>query len=78
MPNLNTGFLTITAQDRNPDRAAAIANAFGAALANHQAAQANSQIDQQVRALKKQRAATPRSDAGGRVTLSQQIAQLQP
>jgi succinoglycan biosynthesis transport protein ExoP len=76
-PNTNTGFLTISAQDQNPARAAAIANAFAAALANRQAAQANSQIDQQVRALRRQLAATPRSDPGARVTVKQQIAQLQ-
>jgi capsular exopolysaccharide synthesis family protein len=73
----STGFLAISAQDPNPARAAAVANAFAAALANRQAAQANSQIGLQVKALQKQLAATPRSDAAARVTLAQQIAQLQ-
>jgi capsular exopolysaccharide synthesis family protein len=72
----NTGFLTISAQDHDPARAAAIANAFAAALANRQAAQATYQINQQVSALQKQLAATPRSDPGQRVTLTQQIGQL--
>ncbi len=73
----NTGFLTITAQDHDPRQAAAIANAFAAALANRQASQASVELAQQVRALQKQLAATPRSDASERITLRQQIAQLQ-
>jgi len=72
-----TGFLTITAKDHDPARAAAIANAFAAALANHQAAQARSVIEEQIRSLQTQLAALPRSNAGSRVTLTQQIAQLQ-
>ena len=36
----NTGFLTITAMDHDPVRAAAVANAFAAALARHQTDQA--------------------------------------
>ncbi len=73
----NTGFLTIAAQDRDPRQAAAIANAFAAALADRQAGQATSEIDQQVRALRKQLAATPRSNPSARVTIRQQIAQLE-
>jgi capsular exopolysaccharide synthesis family protein len=73
----NTGFLTITAQGRNPVRAAAVANAFAAALANHQAAQASRQINEQVKALRRQLAVTPRSQPGTRITLRQQIAQMQ-
>ncbi len=73
----NTGFLTITAQDHDPVHAAAVANAFAAALANRQATQASHVIDVQVASLQKQLAAIPRSNPGARVTLSQQIAQLQ-
>ncbi len=73
----NTGFLTITAEDHDPHQAAAVANAFAAALSHHQASEATSAIDQQVQALQKQLAATGRSNAGARVTISQQIAQLQ-
>jgi capsular exopolysaccharide synthesis family protein len=72
----DTGFVTITARDHDPDRAAAIANAFGAALVRHQADQAHRIIGQQTRALKKQLAATPRSNPGQRITFRQQIAQL--
>ncbi len=73
----NTGFLTITAQDQDPRQAAAIANAFAVALANRQASQATTEINQQVRALLRQLASTPRSNPSSRVTLKQQIAQLQ-
>ena len=72
----DTGFLTITARDHDPAGAAAIANAFAAALARRQTDQANSVIDQQIAATAKQLAATPRSNRGQRVTLSQQTAQL--
>jgi capsular exopolysaccharide synthesis family protein len=72
----NTGFLTITATDHDPVRAAAVANAFAAALARHQTDQADSVIDQQIAAAARQLAATPRSNPGQRVTLSQQIAEL--
>lgn len=75
--NQSTGFLTISAQDHDPRQAAAIANAFAAALAHRQANQAIAEIDQQVRGLQKQLAATPRSNPGTRVSLKQQIAQLQ-
>ena len=73
----NTGFLTLTALDHDPARAAAVANAFAAALARHQADQARAIIEQQIAGASRQLAATPRSDLGQRVTLSQQIAQLQ-
>jgi capsular exopolysaccharide synthesis family protein len=72
----NTGFLTIIATDHSPARAAAIANAFAAALARHQADRANAVIQEQIVSASRQLAATPRSDPGQRVTLSQEIAQL--
>jgi capsular exopolysaccharide synthesis family protein len=72
-----TGFLTISATDRDPARAAAIANAFAAALANRQAAQARTEIRQQVRTLQRQLAVTPPSQAGARLSLQQQISQTQ-
>ncbi len=75
--NQNTGFLTISAKDHDPRQAAAIANAFAAALANRQAAQARFEIGQQVSALHRQLAATSRSNPGTRISLQQQIAQLQ-
>ena len=65
----NTGFLTITAQDHDPRQAAAIANAFAAALADRQASQATTEIDQQVRALQQDSwPPTPRSNPSARVT----------
>ncbi len=73
----STGFITITARDPDPTRAAAIANAFAAALSRHQVAQANRIVDEQIRGLERQRQASPHSDLGGRVSLSQQILQLQ-
>ncbi len=71
-----TGFLTITVQNNNPDRAAAIANAFAAALGGDQAAQANQSIKAQLRVLHTQLAGTRRSDQVARGALLQQIAQL--
>ena len=59
----NTGFLTITAVDHDPVHAAAIANAFAAALARHQTDQANAVIRGQIAAAARQLAATPRSAA---------------
>lgn len=73
----NTGFITITTQDHDPARSAAVANAFAAALDRRQTEQANSVIDEQIRAVSRQLAATPRADPGERVSLTQQIAQLQ-
>jgi capsular exopolysaccharide synthesis family protein len=72
----NTGFLTITATDHDPARAAAVANAFAAALSRHQSEQANAVIDEQIAAATRQLANTPRSNPGQRITLSQQIAEL--
>ena len=76
VPNADTGFLTITAQDRDPQRAAAIANAFATALSNYQRGRAISSIDAQIATYSKQLAALPRSDAAERASLSQQIAAL--
>ncbi len=76
VPNLNTGFLTITVQDRNPDRAAAIANAFAAALNTYQQRQAIRSIDAQIAAYSKELTALPRSDKAARLSISQQIATL--
>jgi capsular exopolysaccharide synthesis family protein len=72
----NTGFLTITGQDHDPNRAAAIANAFAAALGNHQTVQANQDLDQQIRAVIKELAVIPRTDQAARAPLAQQLAQL--
>lgn len=70
----NTGFLTITVQDHSPARAAAIANAFAAALGSDQATRANQSIRTQLRVLSSQLAGTRASDQTARGAL--QIAQL--
>lgn len=72
----NTGFLTIWAKAHDPNRAAAIANAFASALAGHQTQQAVNSIDEQIRAAQRQLAATSRLDPGDRSSLGQQIARL--
>jgi capsular exopolysaccharide synthesis family protein len=74
--DVNTGFLTITAQDHDPRRAAAIANAFAAALGSEQTAQVIHSIDLQIGALDKQLAAVSSTDGVARATLLQNIAQL--
>ncbi len=71
-----TGFLTITVQEGSPERAAAVANAFAAALSGDQAAQADQSIKAQLHVLQTQLAATRRSDQVARSALLQQIAQL--
>lgn len=73
----DTGFLTITARGHSPARAAAVANAFAAALAQRQSNQARAVIGRQITSLQKQLAATSRANPAARITLGQQIAQLQ-
>jgi len=75
-PNTNTGFLTITAQDHDPQRAAAIANAFASALANHQTAQENHNLDEQIHAVTAQLAVIPKSNQAARAPFLQQVAEL--
>jgi capsular exopolysaccharide synthesis family protein len=75
-PNTTTGFLTISAQDRNPARAVQIANAFARALAASESGAEDQQIALQLRTLEKQLAKIGRN-SGARATLQQQIAQLQ-
>ncbi|MHB1569152.1 MAG: tyrosine-protein kinase domain-containing protein [Solirubrobacteraceae bacterium] len=72
-----TDFLTITAQDHNPARAAAIATAFATALGAYQKAQAVQAINQQVAALRKQLASIPASQGSSRASVISQISQLQ-
>ena len=76
-PNTDTGFLTISAQDRDPARAAQIANAFARALSTSESGQADRQIALQLRTLQQQLAKLGRGNQGARITLQQQIAQLQ-
>lgn len=72
----DTGFVTITALDRDPGRAAAIANAFAAALSARQSAQARQILSQQITAVQNQLASVPASDPTERTTLVEQVAQL--
>ena len=74
--DVNTGFLTITAQDHDPRRAAAIANAFAAALGRQQTARAINNIDAQIAAQSKQLAAISPTDAAARASFLQNIGQL--
>jgi capsular exopolysaccharide synthesis family protein len=74
-PDTTTGFLTITATDPDPRRAAQIANAFAKAISNNQVAQANAQIDATIKRLQDQINTLPRGDAG-RDQLSQQLQRL--
>jgi succinoglycan biosynthesis transport protein ExoP len=74
-PDTTTGFLTITATDPDPKRAAKIANAFGKAIALSQADQANAQIDSTIARLNNQISQLPKGDAG-RVVLSQNLQRL--
>jgi capsular exopolysaccharide synthesis family protein len=74
-PDTDTGFLTITARDPSPRRAADIANAFAKAISNNQVAQANAQIDETITRLQDQINGLPRGDPS-RDQLSQQLQRL--
>jgi capsular exopolysaccharide synthesis family protein len=76
LADVTTGFLTITVQDHDPNRAAAIANAFAKALGSYQTRQVLQTIDLQITALNKQLHAIPHSAASSRAPVVQQIAQL--
>jgi receptor protein-tyrosine kinase len=72
----STGFLTITAQNTDPQRAADVANAFAAGITSNQVGQANAQIDSTLTKLRSQLSKLPKSDAG-RAALQQQVQQLE-
>jgi succinoglycan biosynthesis transport protein ExoP len=72
-----TNFLTITAQDQNPVRAAEIANAFAKAIGFDQQQQAVQQIKAAITALKAQLAHVSRKNQALRTSLEQQLTQLQ-
>src|SRR5436190_15239456 len=73
-----TNFITITATDRNPARAAAIANAFAQAITNNQRSQAITQLNQAIAGIKNQlrrlRSGAPGSQTAA--TRAQLVAQL--
>lgn len=70
-----TNFLTITATDHNPARAAEIANAFAQAISANLAQAAVSQIQASIKGVQAQIAALTRNDPT-RSTLNQQLNQL--
>jgi capsular exopolysaccharide synthesis family protein len=73
----NTGFLTISTQDRDPARAAAIANAFARAISLNLQQSVASQINSSMKTLRTQLAHVNPSDTATKAQLQQQIDQLQ-
>ncbi len=75
-PDPDTGFLSLTATDGDPRRAADIANAFASAIANNRAQAAIAQLDSAIGGIKNQLAKLPPSDTVGRSQLSDRLQQL--
>ena len=75
-PDTDTGFLTINATDVNPQRAAAIANAFGRAISENQANRARGQIDQFITRIQKQIGSLNKNDQATRDELTGQLQRL--
>ena len=71
-----TNFITISATDRSPVRAAAIANAFARAIGLNQQTAAVAQINSQITALQAQIAHLGPGNAATKAQLSQQLSQL--
>lgn len=71
-----TNFLTISATDRSPERAAAIANAFAQAISHNLQQSAISEINSTIRGIKAQLAQLPASNTSTRPQLEQQLQQL--
>lgn len=71
-----TNFLTISADDRSPARAAAIANAFARAISNNQQQAALTQIDRTIAGIKAQLAQLKPTDTVTRPGLQVQLRQL--
>ena len=76
--DIATNFITITADARSPQRAAAIANAFAAALGTNRTNAAIADINTQIATVQRQLAGVPLGAAGQiqRQQLQQQLAQL--
>jgi capsular exopolysaccharide synthesis family protein len=72
----DTGFLTLTAQDPDPQRAAVVANAFAKAIAGRQVDQLNAQIDTTIGQLQQQINRLPKTDVN-RAQLQQNVQRLQ-
>lgn len=75
-PDTETGFLTLTATDPNPRRAADIANAFAAALSDNRAQVAIERLDLTIANVQKQISRLSPDDGIGRSQLSDQLQQL--
>jgi capsular exopolysaccharide synthesis family protein len=78
-PDIESGFITITATDSDPDRAAAIANAFAQAVRTTRAEKARTQIDPAVAALRRDLEQLNPNDPADKVQrfqLSQQLQRL--
>jgi tyrosine-protein kinase len=72
-----TNFLTISATDRSPDRAAEIANAFARAISLNLQRSAVGQIDSSIKTIQTQLARLGHNDPTTRAALQQQLSQLQ-
>lgn len=72
----DTGFLTITATDTEPRRAADIANAFASSLDSSQSAAIVAQLDATIAGVQGQLGKLSHSDTVGRAQLSDRLQQL--
>jgi capsular exopolysaccharide synthesis family protein len=75
-PDLESGFITITATDPDPQRAADIANAFAGAVVATRAQRARRLIDATIGQIKRNILRLDPSDRDGRRGLSQQLQRL--
>ncbi len=75
-PDTTTGFITITAQDPDAYRAAAIANAFSAALGKREQREMTQAVNAELGSIVRQLASTPRPDASQQASLQQEIGTL--
>jgi receptor protein-tyrosine kinase/non-specific protein-tyrosine kinase len=72
----STDFLTITARDEDPQRAADIANAFGDAVAQRRTRDAVQSIEKTIELLTEESATLPADDVAAREALAQQLQDL--
>jgi non-specific protein-tyrosine kinase len=75
--DVSAGFITVTATDPVPQRAADIANAFARAVVNNRIQDAVAQLTQAIGQLTHQLAQTQKSDVQGRLQLSDQLERFQ-
>ncbi|HEV2777074.1 MAG TPA: polysaccharide biosynthesis tyrosine autokinase [Solirubrobacteraceae bacterium] len=72
----DTGFVTLDIRDRNPQRAADVANAYADALVAARTRQARAQVNRTIQIVRQQLAAMGDADATGRAQLSEQLQRL--